>query len=116
MRIVNPIATTEPNAISSTMMATPIPMSSLLGARLHDLGERAGELRLHAGRAGGDRRRCRVVELRDGELGHGVRDVDVRRLSVGTDRGRLRSERIGDAGNGMAGRQLLASLLDGRLV
>ncbi len=32
MRIVSPIATTEPNATSSTMIATPMPMSSLLGA------------------------------------------------------------------------------------
>ena len=50
--IGRPIATTEPKAISSTMMATPMPISSLLGRLLRELGERAGELDLHAAGAG----------------------------------------------------------------
>ena len=45
--IGRPIATTEPKATSSTMMATPTPISSLLGVFLRQLGERAGELDLH---------------------------------------------------------------------
>ena len=44
--IGSPIATTEPKATSSTMMATPTPISSLLGVLLRQQGERAGELDL----------------------------------------------------------------------
>ena len=50
--IGRPIATTEPNATSSTMMATAMPMSSLLGSSARDLGELAGEVRLARRRRG----------------------------------------------------------------
>ena len=55
MTIGSPIATTEPKAISSTMMATPTPISSLLGASCASSASDAGELDLHA--AGARRRR-----------------------------------------------------------
>ena len=45
--IGSPIATTDPKATSSTMMATPTPISSLLGVLLRQEGEGAGELDLH---------------------------------------------------------------------
>ena len=46
--IGRPIATTDPKAISSTMMATPMPISSLLGAFCSRERELSGELDLHA--------------------------------------------------------------------
>ena len=62
--IGRPMATTEPKATSSTMMATPTPMSSLLGSSCAEQGERAGELDLHAVGAGGVGDGHGVVELR----------------------------------------------------
>ena len=50
--IGSPMATTEPKATSSTMIATPTPISSLLGSSCAEQGERAGELDLHAVGAG----------------------------------------------------------------
>ena len=67
--IGRPIATTEPNASSSTMIAMPTPISSLLGAFCASCGERTGELDLHAAGAGLVARRpwrrasCVVVSL-----------------------------------------------------
>ena len=45
--IGSPIATTEPKASSSTMMATPTPISSLLGVSWASEGEVTGQLHLH---------------------------------------------------------------------
>ena len=50
--IGRPIATTEPNATSSTMMATPTPISSLLGVFCASWASVAGEVDLHAAGAG----------------------------------------------------------------
>ncbi len=76
-----PIATTEPNATSRTMTATPMPMSSLLGVLLCELGQGTRQLDLHATGAGLFGHRGGVMELCGGELVDGVGDVEVGRLA-----------------------------------
>ncbi len=70
----------------------------------------------HTGGAGDRRRRGGVVELRRRELVDRVGHVDVGRAAVGADGRGLRTERVGDRGDVVPGRQLLAGLLDRRLV
>ena len=90
--IGRPIATTEPNATSSTMIATPTPISSLLGVFCRELGELAGELDVCTPPA----RAASATAVASsscvgGELVDRVGDVDVRRLPVGADGGGLRA-------------------------
>ena len=110
--IGRPMATTDPKAISSTMMATAMPMSSLLGSFFVEQSELPGELGLNAAGLGVARCGLRVVELGDGELVERVGDVDVGGLPVLAECRGLCGERVGDAGDVVAGRQLLTGSVD----
>ena len=114
--IGSPIATTEPNASSSTMIAIPTPISSLLGGFCASCASWpvSSTCTPPARACRGDRRG--VVELRGRELVDRVGDVEVGRLAVGTHRGGLRRERIGDAGDVVPGGELRTGLVDGRRV
>ena len=85
------------------------PYHSFLGVPVVDRG-------LHAVGAGGVGDRSGVVELCGGKLVERVGDVEVRRLPVGADRGGLRSEWVGDAGDGRALGEGCAGLVDGCVV
>jgi hypothetical protein len=80
------------------------------------LREVAGEVRLDTGGASDRRCPCGVVELGGREVVDRVGNVDVCGAAVGAHRGGLWSERIGDCGDVMTGRELLAGSLDRRLV
>ena len=75
---------------SSTMIATPMPISSLLGVSCASWASAPVSSTLHAAGAGGVGDRRGVVELRGGELVDRVGDVDVGGLPVGADGGGLR--------------------------
>ena len=114
--IGRPMATTEPKAISSTMMATAMPMSSLLGPFFSSRASCPVNSVCTPPALGVARCGLRVVQLRDGELVERVGDVDVGGLPVCAERRRLCAERVGDAGDVVAGRQLLTGLVDDRFV
>ena len=114
--IGRPIATTEPNATSSTMIATPMPISSLLGSSPPSSAR--GPVNSVSTPAARAVSAATVASSKcvDRQRVDGVREVDVRGAAVGAQRCRLGIERVGDARDVGAGGELLSDPFDGRVV